>query len=185
VSIKTDCILFDTKDNSNIDNDSLDDFNNYHNKIINDINSIFDINSNIGGYKLESGKRAINISFNNKFTNELLDIIDTSITNHPINNEYDRTEFKNIFENINTLVLGDCASAGKSTAVKNYDENCLFVTSFNKLSIENKKEGFESIIFNKLNGQGSNENKQYIGYDISNYKSICFDENYLYKIYYK
>jgi hypothetical protein len=51
---------------------------------------------------------------------------------------------------------------------------------FNKLLIENKKESFYSIKFNKLIGQGVNENKQYIDYDISNYKSSCFDEIYLY-----
>ena len=66
-------------------------------------------------------------------------------------NEYNNDEFKNIFDNHNVLVKGG-AGSGKSQSIKNYDNKALFITPFNKLSIENKKSGIESITFNKLLG---------------------------------
>ena len=62
--------------------------------------------------------------------------------------EYDNNEFKSIYDNNNTLVLADVPGAGKTTSCKNYDKECLIITPFNKLSLENIKDGLKSITFN-------------------------------------
>jgi len=144
------------------------------------MDKIFNLNSGYGNFKIEHNKSVVNVSFNNKIDNELIDIINTTTINHNINDEYDNAEFKIIFDNNNTLVKGG-AGEGKSYCIKKYDENSLFVTPFNTLSIENKKDGIESITFNNLVGQAvvetdKNKNKQY---DVSSFKTVVFDEIFL------
>ena len=56
------------------------------------------------------------------------------------------------------MVKGGLGS-GKNIALKNYDKNALFITPFNKLSIENKKSCINSITIHKLLGLSIVENE--------------------------
>ena len=47
-------------------------------------------------------------------------------------------------EENNILVLGEYAGVGKTTSIKNYGNNTLFITPHNKLGQELRKDGQES-----------------------------------------
>ena len=165
VAIKTDCVLYE-----NIKNVNIDDLFNFDNKI--------------GCYKKETDKKAVSTPIMNRITNDILDIIDTIPIISTLQNEYDNTEFKEIYDKENTLTTADLPGSGKTTSIYNYDNDVLIICPFNKLVQENIKNGYDSITNNKLfdikvteelNKLTKNE------YDISMYKTICFDEIYLYK----
>ena len=190
--VKTDCILFkgqtkteeeikyiESNNNITINKEKLEKI-----KIINNSNKLEDIfdnfNDGIGRYKLEKNKYLNVTPLNKVLKNNLLEILDISTTLHDIKDEYNKEEFKNIFDNHQTIVLGDMPGVGKSTSVKLYDPDCLFVTPFNKLSQENKRDGIESITNNKLLGKHVIDTVNFEEYDVSKFKIICFDEIFLY-----
>jgi hypothetical protein len=164
IGVKTDCVLYD----SNI----------RKNKPVRELFNYF--NDYIGGYKSETNKFVSRTPLNKIIDNQLLPLLDLSVNLHLLKDEYDNQEFKEIFDESNTLVLGEAPGVGKSTSVKNYDPNCLFITPFNKLSQENKKDGIESITSNILMGKHIDEGKDFNEYDVSGYNNICFDEIFLY-----
>ena len=164
VGINTDCILYKP---TNVD-----------------MSKIFNLSLGMGNYKIEHNKYPIKNQFGLRTNNNLLELFNNTVINHEIIDEYNNEEFKNIFDQYNTLVIGP-AGTGKSKSLKNYDKNVLFITPFNKLSIENRKVEIESITFHKLNGMGVTENTKIniLEYDVSGYSSIVFDEIYLYNPY--
>ena len=166
IGVNTDCVLYDIESAKDID-----------------LNNLFDFSNKIGNYKMEYDKYPIKTQINLRNKNELLDLLNTTPIIHEVKDEFNKEEFKNIFDNNNTLVIG-CAGSGKSQSLKNYDGGSLFITPFNKLSIENRKAGIESITFHKLMGLAVCETKHEIPkFNITEYETVVFDEIYLYTPY--
>jgi hypothetical protein len=110
----------------------------------------------------------------------------TRMTMEPIKitNELDYTspeyfeEFRNIIENYKKIyVSGTTAGTGKSTLVKSLKDTykVLIVTPDNKLSYDNKKEGFESITLWHLVGV-TPDGQHVSSFDTTEYNLIFFDE---------
>lgn len=163
IAIKTDCILLDNTEEQ--------------------LRKCFKFEKKIGGYKLELGK--INCSTKLEFEyNKLIHIDEYKTTHFEIKNEYDTNEIKNVLDNNNNVFIqGLYAGVGKTTAIKNACKNVLFVTPFNKLSQELRKDGCMSITLNVLLGvygdvqeYASNMRK----FDTEGYDIICFDEICIY-----
>ena len=98
--------------------------------------------------------------------------------------EYDDNEFKQLFDNNNrTMILGALPGVGKSSAVKRFaNHNTLFISPYNKLAQEMRKDGFVGITLNKLLGffgDGVDLVNTKI-YDVTPFDCICFDEIALY-----
>jgi hypothetical protein len=91
--------------------------------------------------------------------------------------EYD-TEKINQSIKKNTIVKADLAGCGKSTICKNYDKDCLFVCPYNVLCQAIRQDEFDSITLNNLLGFDIAQKKT-VQYDVSDVKTICFDEIYL------
>ena len=97
--------------------------------------------------------------------------------------EYDVTEVREILQNNNNvMVKGLLPGSGKTTAIKNSGYKTLFITPYNKLCQELRKEGYDSITLNKLLNINVivEHNKHANQYDVSEYEAICFDEILLY-----
>ena len=101
-----------------------------------------------------------------------------------IKDEYNNDEFKQLFDSNNrTMILGDLPGVGKSTCVKRYENhNILFISPYNRLCQELRKDGFTAITLNKLLGFfGDGIDKVHTKvYDITPFDCICFDELALY-----
>ena len=82
------------------------------------IEKTFNFNNIVGGYKLETNKKLIKVPLNYPIENELLDLNDTKVINHKINNEYDINEFYNIFKDNNLFISASYPGSGKSQAFK-------------------------------------------------------------------
>jgi hypothetical protein len=162
--IKTDCIFFQGSLNKLGDNIKL--------------------SNEIGEFKIEENKYLINKPIVLE-DNKLIDIKDFSklqITEFederdiPLMNEY-------ITNNKNVLIKGLYPGVGKSTMCKDFDKKALFVCPYNKLCQNTRTENFDSITYCKLFGLiGTDKEMSFIKeYDLSNYKTIVFDEIFLYE----
>ena len=82
------------------------------------------------------------------------------------------------------LILGLCPGVGKTTSVKNYSKDTLFITPYNTLAQDLINSGYKAITLNNLLGiyADGQKYKDTHGFDTSNYSSICFDEVFLYNI---
>jgi hypothetical protein len=148
-----------------------------------DLCVLFDYSNRIGGLKLEHDK----IVVDSKIEKEMNEF-DESLFNVPyecveINNEFDKNEINQVFErNRKTMIKGLYAGVGKTTSVKNYGHNTLFISPYNKLCQNLRKDGFDAITLNKLLGVyvDGNSYAKKCDYDITDYDSICFDEIMLY-----
>jgi len=161
IGIKVDCIYL---------NDQSDN-----------VKDLFNFDNVIGGYKLEVGHRNYTTKLE-MIENKLIDIPEYKENIIPIYNEYDTEEINDILEENNILVLGEYAGVGKTTSIKNYGNNTLFITPHNKLGQELRKDGQESITLNKLLGIYG-DGQAYVNmneYDITPYNNICFDEVLMY-----
>lgn len=101
---------------------------------------------------------------------------------HVIKDEYNTNEILNIMKEKNIFVKGSLPGVGKTTACKN-NEKVFFVSPYNKLCQELKKDGVDAITLNKLLAIGVDDNDQIIKmkkYDVSPYKTIVFNEILLY-----
>lgn len=101
---------------------------------------------------------------------------------HVIKDEYNTNEILNIMKEKNLFVKGSLPGVGKTTACKN-NEKVFFVSPYNKLCQELKKDGVDAITLNKLLAIGVDDNDQIITmkkYDVSPYKTIVFNEILLY-----
>lgn len=161
--IKTDCIFYEGDDLK--------------------IRKHFKFSNTIGDFKIEENKYLINkplkmddidlIKINN-FN------IETKIFKDELNTEIINDYLTN---NKHTLIKGLYPGVGKSTLAKNFDKNSLFITPYNKLCQVLKVDEFDSITYSKLFGLvGSDEEMKHIKqYDLSAYKTIVFDEIFLYE----
>jgi len=81
------------------------------------------------------------------------------------------------------LVKGLFPGVGKTTSVRNYEgHEILFVTPFNKLAQELRKDKHNAITLNMLVGffgEGQ-EYAKFKVFDVTAYDTICFDEVMLY-----
>jgi len=173
IGYNNDCVLFENKDNI-------------------DISNLFNYENKIGCFKIEKDKKPIDRDLNILSLNQLYKLNNDDVIIHNINDEYNQEEFKNIYDNHNRTIIIGAGGNGKSYSVKKYDDDILFITPFNKLSIKinkdrnkkNKKLGLENkkyaITNNKLLGMHAIDDTKLESYDVSNIKTICFDEIYLY-----
>lgn len=148
------------------------------------IKSNFPMSSNIGEYKLET-KKFIPTSSIIVELNDLLDIPNfDNINTKTFTNEYDTKTINKYLETHNkVLIKGLYPGVGKSTLAKNYDNNALFVCPYNTLCQQLRIENYNAITYSKLFGLvGSDEEmKNLKKFNIDEYKTIVFDEIFLYE----
>lgn len=159
--IKTDCLLIKSKKN---------------------IKNIFEINSKMGGYKIERNKSQPSTELKIE-ENELIPIPDfDSPTIQQFNNEYDTKAINEYLSAHRTaFIKGKYPGTGKSHSIKSFDKNTLFVMPYRELCQELKSAGFEAITFNSLFGLDINDVKKNARYDVSQFTTICFDECFLHE----
>lgn len=142
----------------------------------------FDFTDKLGCLKYEPGAACVNKLLEQKINN-LCALEQVKVNEITINDEYSVSEFKDVFDNNNRVLLkGLLPGVGKTTAVKNYEgRKLLFVTPFNKLASEIKKSGHNVTTVNMLLGVfgDGQDYKKMKGVDVSAYDTICFDEVYL------
>ena len=109
-----------------------------------------EFNKEIGGVKFENCKKPINKKI--KFIkNELIDFIQPDVNIIEMKDEYNKNEIKDILQKYDRVMIkGLLPGSGKTTAVKNSGYDVLFVTPYNKLCQELRKEEYESVTLNKL-----------------------------------
>lgn len=172
------------------------------NIFINDNKDLFEFNHKgdfeaIGKIKQENKLVRNCTLMKKKFVTNLYDIINplTTVANTrqiKLQNEWDNKQISYEIDCFDKLIItADIAGAGKSYAFKYHCQNkneinsTLFVTPYNALAMEFKKEGFQSITLDKLlgnlyDGKETIENKS--KFDVSEYKRIVFDEIFLHNI---
>ena len=169
--IKTDCLL--VREDKNI------------------LDKIFKFSKCIGGVKFEQHKRPINKKIC-MFNNDLIHFKQPEVNIIRLSDEYNVNEMQEKLQQYDrVLINGLLPGSGKTTGAKNSGYKLEFVTPYNKLCQELRKEKFESVTLNKLlniNVMGE-YNKSAAQQNISDYEAICFDEvklygpHYLAKIY--
>jgi hypothetical protein len=149
------------------------------------VKDLFDFSDKLGCYKFEENK-SINIEKRIEQKQDDLKFVDFNVHHIKINNEYNNEEFKKAFDTVNCILVKGCAGSGKTSSLKKYAKykNALFISPFNKLCQNLRKDGYEAITLNMLMGYGVNEqaNTKMKAYDIEPYEIIFFDEVYLYDI---
>ena len=123
--------------------------------------------------------------------NDLIEFKQPQVNIIKMNDEYNKDEIKEILNLYDRLMIkATLPGCGKTTAIKNSAFDVLFVTPYNKLCQELRKDGFDSITLNKLlNINIMGEKNKYNKEKNVNEDAICFDEillyntNYLNKIY--
>ena len=144
------------------------------------LRQIFDLSDEIGCFKLEFDKyltdKKIEIT-----PNELPHIEKVEVNEYEVKDEYDTNELINLMRDKNIFVKGSLPGVGKTTACKNNKE-VLFISPYNKLCQQLRKDGYDSITLNKLLAIGIDDDKciKMKKYDISQYKTLVFDEVLLY-----
>ena len=133
----------------------------------------------IGGLKFETGKSCADHQLGQAI-NEPFDICQTKVNEIYMKNEFDKNEFKKVFDNSDrTMVKGLFPGVGKTTSITSYENHkILFVTPFNKLAQQTRVKGHDAITLNMLLGFFG-DGQQYVKfsqYDTSKYDCICFDE---------
>ena len=144
------------------------------------LRQIFDLSDEIGCFKLEFDKyltdKKIEIT-----PNELPHIEKIKVNEYEVKDEYDTNELINLMRDKNIFVKGSLPGVGKTTACKN-NKDVLFISPSYKLCQQLRKDGYDSITLNKLLAIGIDDDKciKMKKYDISQYKTIVFDEVLLY-----
>ena len=147
------------------------------------LKKFIDFEDVIGGYKLEFNKKLIDKPI--QIQKRMLQNVNIpTVKIVKIKDEYNNDEFKQLFDSNNrTMILGDLPGVGKSTCVKRYENhNILFISPYNRLGKELRKDGFTAITLNKLLGFFGDgiDNVHAKIYDITPFDCICFDELALY-----
>ena len=85
------------------------------------------------------------------FKNDLIEFFQPQVNIIKMKNEYDVNEMKEILQKYDKVMIkGLLPGSGKTTAVKNSGYDVLFVTPYNKLCQELRKENYDSVTLNKL-----------------------------------
>ena len=149
----------------------------------------FNIGSKIGQYKISVTECPTNMIVFNE--NNIMYKKKVLYNKMILNDEYDINEITEKINNKNCMINAILPGSGKTYLVKSYashtNKKVLFVTPFNKLSQELKKDGCESVTLNvllgKFGGGDSIENVKMSACDITEYNIICFDEIMIYNVY--
>ena len=150
--------------------------------------AVFKFDNKLGGVKWETDKDADSTVIQQQ------EITPMTIKLHKINqihvaNEFDTNEISAHIEKHNRIIIkGTYAGVGKTTAFKKFaakdNKKVLFVTPYNNLAFEFKKEGCEAVTINRLLGFFG-EDSEYIKVkhvNVDSYDTIIFDEVYLNQI---
>jgi hypothetical protein len=162
--IRCDCIYYDNNCDENV------------------IRKNFKLSNQIGNYKIEHNKNLPEKKLILE-NNELLKIEEFNMKIKTFDNEYDTKTINEYINNeTNLFISGEYPGVGKTTLCQNFDRQALFVCPYNKLCQNMQKEGLTSITFNKTFGLyiDDDETKNTKKYDISNCKTVVFDETFLY-----
>ena len=146
------------------------------------LKNVVEFSKNIGGIKFEYNKKPISKKIV-MFKNELIEFKQPEINIIEMKDEYDVNEMKEILQKYDRVMIkGLLPGSGKTTAIKNSDYKTLFITPYNKLCQELRKEKYDSITLNKLLNINicGDVNKYSKTYDTSSYEAVCFDEILLY-----
>ena len=155
------------------------------------LNDIFHFNKDIGGVKFESGKNPINKKIA-MVANDLIEFKQPVVNIIKLKDEWDVNEMKEVLQKYDRVFISaNLPGSGKTTATKNSGYVMEFVTPYNKLCQELRKEKYDSVTLNKLLNINivGDHNKKAKQHDVSKYEAICFDEiklygpHYLAKIY--
>ena len=155
------------------------------------LNDIFHFNKDIGGVKFESGKNPINKKIA-MVANDLIEFKQPVVNIIKLKDEWDVYEMKEVLQKYDRVFISaNLPGSGKTTATKNSGYVMEFVTPYNKLCQELRKEKYDSVTLNKLLNINivGDHNKKAKQHDASKYEAICFDEiklygpHYLAKIY--
>ena len=166
LGFKTDCIFYPQE----------------YTKII--LKSNFPLSNKIGDFKIEIDKELVDTKLE-LIMNEYIEIPKYEHTIKQFENEYD-TEKINKFINETTprriLIKGEFPGVGKSNLAKAYDKSALFICPYNKLCQTMNEQNFDSITYSKCFGLFCDdiEIKQLKCFSIDDYKTIVFDEAFLY-----
>jgi len=157
LGIKTDCIFYDGSDKA--------------------IQNNFNLKDEIGGFKIETGKYMVDKKI--QMTINDLHEINNDINIKTFIDEDDKNEINEyLVKNKNVLIKSLYPGCGKSQAVKDFSQKVLFILPENTLCRDIKKDGYDSITFNKLFGLYADdiEMKHRKEFNIDEYDIICFDE---------
>lgn len=167
--IKTDCVFYNRMKSGNADEVIAQNFN---------------LSTEIGEFKIERQKYLPQTKLEVK-KNCLMKIpLFDEIHLKTFQDEYDTkviNEYLNGHKRV--LIKGLFAGVGKSTIAKNYDNGALFNCPYNTLCQQLRIDNFKAITYSKLFGLvGSDEEMKTIQrYNIEDYKTIVFDEIFLYE----
>ena len=116
--------------------------------------------------------------------NDLIEFKQPIVNIIKLKDEYDVNEMKEILQkHKRVMIKGLYAGTGKTTAAKNSGYNVEFITPYNRLCQELRKDGYDSVTLNKLlniNIMGEYNKFHTCKHDISKYDAVCFDEILLY-----
>ena len=156
------------------------------------VKHLFDFSDKIGCFKFETDKniKCQKDNIGSRIQQEIKGVPNVPlpmVEDIKIDDEFDEKETLEIFKQHNkVLCLGTLPGVGKTTAVKNlakYGQKVLFVTPYNKLCQEHRKDNIDAITFNKLTNtyiDGKELKNRGVAFDVSSYRHICFDEAFLY-----
>ena len=144
----------------------------------------FPITNKIGDYKIEENKYLVSKPLE-MIQNEKITIYDYNQIKSKTFDDEKHTETINKYlgQNTCTLIKGMYPGVGKSTLCKNFDKDALFICPYNKLCQVIRTEQFDSITYCKLFGLvGSDTEMRHVKeHDLDAYKTIVFDEIFLYE----
>jgi len=156
------------------------------------VKHLFDFSDKIGCFKFETDKniKCQKDNIGSRIQQEIKGVPNVPlpmVEDIKIDDEFDEKETLEIFKQHNkVLCLGTLPGVGKTTAVKNlakHGQKVLFVTPYNKLCQEHRKDNIDAVTFNKLTNtyiDGKELKNRGVAFDVSSYRHICFDEAFLY-----
>jgi len=165
LGIKTDSLFFDRK-------------------YISVMQKNFNIENKIGSFRIEKNKVMTDKSLTVN-TNKMIVRLN-KVKSISFKDEYDLTEIHEYIKNNNNIIIkADFPGSGKTYAITEYDANTLFIMPNNLQCAEKRKDGFKSITFHKFFGISISgmENQKFKGVNLTDVKTICFDEIYMYEPY--
>ena len=144
------------------------------------LHGLFDWTNAMGCFKFEEGKHVPTTRFEFKM-NAPPYMQASTVSEHDVNDEFKDDETCAVFEKFNRVLVKGCAGSGKTTSVKRFCADVLFVAPTNRLCQGLRLDGFQAITVHKLMGLTANDEqlKKHKPVDVSEVKVICFDEIYL------